>query len=107
AVADHGHVERLHHAGDLVPIGRPRKHLRARAGVQRERLGTRLAAAQRDADGVALRLIPAAADLHRHGEMGRAAHRPDDRLDETEVLETSRSAVVFHYLLDWAPEADV
>src|SRR5438093_11896229 len=78
AVADDRNVERLDHAGDLVPIGLPGEHLRARAGMQGERLGTRLATTQRDADRIALRLVPAAANLDRDGYLRRVAHRPND-----------------------------
>src|SRR5438445_978241 len=39
--------------------------------------------------------------------MRRASHRPDDGLDQAEVLQAPRPAVVFHDLLDRTAEVDV
>src|SRR2546422_3222064 len=107
AVPDDRDVEGLDDAADLVPVRRTGEHLRPGAGVQREGLGAGLAAALRNGNGIALRLVPAAPDLDGDGEMRCTSHRPDDARDQIEILQAARSAVVLDDLFDRAAEVDV
>src|SRR5256886_6984878 len=106
-VPDQGTVEPLHQRGDLIPISGAGEHLRAGARVQRDRLSAGLTAAQRDRERVALRVIPAAADLHRNGQVGPPAYGTDDRLHLPQVLQAPGAAVVLHHLLHGTAEVDV
>ena len=106
-IPDHRDVETLDQEGDLVPVCLTREHLRAGARVQRQRLCTGCLAAERNREGIATRVVPAAPDLHRHWEARGVPDRADDAADEAHVLEAARATVVADHLLDRTAEVNV
>ena len=84
-IPDHGDLERLDDASDLVPARLPREHLGAGAGVERESTCARVLHAKRDADRVASIVAPSAAGLDRHREVRCPDHRSDDALHQIEI----------------------
>src|SRR5579859_2527461 len=107
AVPDDWDVERADDFPDFVPVRRALIHLRARARMERQCLGTGVLATERDLHRVAQRFVPTAANLDRHRELRRLPHGTNDAAYQRHVLQATRAAVVADHFLHRTAEVDV
>ena len=107
AVGDHGDAHRLLHRADRVVLGVARVHAGARAPVHGERLDAVILGDARDAQRIAVLLVPAGADLERDRHVHRLHHRIEDPRHQRLVLEQRRPGIDVADLLGRAAHVDV
>src|SRR5436190_8246368 len=106
-VSDNGNVECICDHRDLFPTRGATVHLRSRSRMNRECARACVLTAQRDTHGIAHLFAPSAANLHRDRQMCVLRNRANDRLNQIEILEATRSAVSPHDFLNRTTEVDV
>jgi len=107
AIADDRDVERLDHAGDLIPVRLSGKHLGAGPSVQREGLGAGVLHPERDRHRIPAIVAPPAAGFYCHRQVSGSDHCPNDSVHQVHVPEATRPPISLHHLLHRAAEVDV